>query len=458
MKALHRPAVHRGLLGIAMGLSLAGASPPEDRVRETTSSPKAAERCEPAMAHLQALADRYVTSGQLGGIAMAIGRGEGPPIFIQAGSLSDDRGALPADSNSLWPIYSMTKPITGIAAMMLVEDGRIGLDQPVSDFIPSFRNARVLTARETSLDSHPAVRPITIRHLLTHSGGLTYQFMGNAPVFAEYKRLGLLGGRGNGTAAADQPPSLADFAERVASVPLLAEPGTQWHYSVSSDVLGRVIEVASGMPFERFVQTRLLDPLAMTSTFWTVPTRSLSRLARASYWRDDGRITVDQTAVAGWTLPPKVHYGGSGLVTSAQDYDRFLRMLAGLGELDGVRVLEADTARRAMSNLLPPGVRVEGVGTPDTDQAEGFGAGGWVYLADVPNGVKAGTFGWAGVAGTFAFIDPRTGLRVTVMVNYFPGNKWPIHKQVVDALYGRDCVGRTDLSTNVTDQAAAQEH
>lgn len=449
MKVIKASVGRRTSFGMALCLSLATACAPQAIAREQ-SCPVDEKGWEGVIATLQALADGYATSGKVAGIAMAVGRNFEPATFIHAGTVSDDARALRAGPDSLWPIYSMTKPITGIAAMLLIEDGAIGLDQPVSDFISSFRDARVLDDRASSLASHPSAAPITIRHLLTHSGGLTYQFMGAAPVFKEYERLGLLGGRGDAASAPRHPSSLAKFADRAASVPLIAEPGTQWNYSISSDVLGRVIEVASGMPFERFVQTRLLDPLQMTSTFWTVPSRDMGRLATASYWRDGNRVAFDKAAAAGWQLAPSIHYGGSGLVSSAHDYDRFLRMLAGTGALEGVRVLKRDTARLAMSNLLPPGVRVAGIGTPDTDQAEGFGAGGWVYLADVPGGVKAGTYGWSGVAGTFAFVDPRSGLRVTVMVNHFPGNKWPIHKQVVDVLYGQACPDRADQSTNQT--------
>jgi CubicO group peptidase (beta-lactamase class C family) len=135
-----------------------------------------------------------------------------------------------------------------------------------------------------------------------------------------------------------------------------------------------------------------------------------------------------------WLDPPKLAYGGAGLVSSARDYDRFLQMLAGRGSVDGVRVLKPETVDLAMSNLLPDGVRVMGVGTPPTDQTEGFGAGGWVYLEDAPHGVRAGTYGWSGIGGTISFIDPKAGLRMTVMINY-TANPWPLHRDVVKALY-----------------------
>ncbi len=399
-------------------------------------APPAASLAADASLHaMQALLDDYVKTGKVMGIVAAIGRGDAAPTFLSAGAISDQPGAPRAGPDGLWRIYSMTKPITAAAVMMLVEEGKLRLDEPVSDLIPAFRTMRVLDDPARSLASHPATHPITIRHLLTHSGGLAYEFLAPAPLRQEYHRLGLLGGRVDPEASKAQPSTLAEFADRVASLPLLAEPGTQWHYSVSADVLGRVVEVASGMPFDRFVDTRILKPLGMRSTYWTVPQSEAVRLATEYAWTGDRRVQVETGAHSDWLHPPRVPYGGSGLVSSARDYDRFLQMLAGHGKVGGVRVLKPETVKLALSNLLPDGVRVVANGTPDTATAGGFGAGGWVYLADVPNGVRAGTYGWFGAAGTIAFIDPAKGLRVTVMVNYFPATKWPLYKDVVRTLY-----------------------
>lgn len=384
---------------------------------------------------VQALFDDYVISGKMPGIAAAIGQGEAPPVFVSAGRIAQDRGAPPAGPDSLWRIYSMTKPITAIAAMMLVEDGKIGLDQPVGDFVPAFRTMRVLDAPD-GLASHPASQPITIRHLLTHSAGLSYQFLGPAPLRKEYERLGLLGGRVDAAASKAQPATLAEFAERTASLPLLAEPGTKWNYSVGIDVLGSVIEAASGIPLDRFIQSRLLDPLGMTSTYWTVPQSEAGWLATLYAVGEPKHMPVETGAGSVWLQEPKLIYGGSGLVSSARDYDRFLQMLAGRGRIGKARVLKPETVRLALSNLLPAGVTVAGGGTPDATKAQGFGAGGGVYLSDVPDGVRAGTYGWFGVAGTIAFLDPKRRLRVTVMANYVPGDKWPLHQELIAALYG----------------------
>jgi len=401
--------------------------------REETSPQAVAP--DASLRRVQSVLDAYVRDNRLSGVVAAVGRGTAPPVFLQAGRLSDDAGAPAAGPDSLWRIYSMTKPITAMAAMILIEDGKIGLDQPIDDFIPAFKDVRVMVSPETSLDSRPAQHPITVRELLTHTSGLGYQILGTGPLPKEYERLHLLGGRVAGTANDAQPASLEEFADRIATVPLRAEPGTEWNYSVSLDILGRVIEVASGMPFDRFVETRILTPIGMTSTYWTVPRAEAGRLSTAYTWQGDAKTPIDTGSGSDWLHPPKAPYGGSGLVSSARDYDRFLRMLAGQGSIGGVRVLKRETARLAMSNLLPPGVRITSNITPGSVKAHGFGAGGELFLEDVPGGVSAGTFGWYGAAGTIGFFDPKKNLRVTVMVNYFPGQKWPLYADVVRALY-----------------------
>jgi CubicO group peptidase (beta-lactamase class C family) len=401
---------------------------------EQAAATNVADTAEPLRA-LQSLADDYAGSGKLPGIVIAFGRGDAPPSFASAGRASDDPDAPKAGPDTLWRIYSMTKPITALAAMMLVEEGRLSLDQPIGRHLPAFRSMRVLTDPDTSLESRPAQSPITVRHLLTHSAGLTYQFLGKGPLRHEYERLGLLGGRADPEASKRQPSTLAEFADRVAGLPLLAEPGTSWNYSVSTDVLGRLIEAAAGMPLERFVQTRLLDPLGMNSTYWTVPTSETGRLATSYAWVDGRWQPLDGGPKSEWLQPPKVYYGGSGLVSSARDYDRFLQMLAGCGRVGQVRVLRCGTVKLALSNLLPPGVKVVSSGTPDMPVAEGFGAGGWVYLADVPQGVRAGTYGWFGVAGTSAIIDPASGVRLTIMANYYLKNNWPLQQDAVKTVY-----------------------
>ena len=401
-----------------------------------------AVRDTPALPAVQALFDGYVASKKMPGIVAAIGRGDAPPAFPAAGTISTDPGAARAGPDSLWRVYSMTKPITAMAAMMLIEDGKLTLDQPLSTIYPQFATMRVLTQPDTSLASVPAKTPITIRMLLTHTAGLSYNITAKGPLLKEYERLGLLPGQINTAVEAQarrtRPASLQAFADAVAKAPLIAEPGTKWNYSIGLDLTAAVVEKVSGMSFERFVQTRLFTPLRMTSSYWTVPRSEVARLADNYAFAGAAMIPLDPARTSVYLTPPSFPYGGAGLVTSARDYDRFLHMLQNEGTLDGVRVMKPATVRLAMSNLLPAGVVFSGVGgaTGGTQGPPmGYGAGGSVYLADVPGGASKGTYGWGGAAGTIAWVDPVRKVRGTVMVNYFPADRWPVRADVVKALY-----------------------
>ena len=373
----------------------------------------------------QAVLDGYVRDGRLPGIVAAIGKDDRPPAILAAGRIAEGQ-APAATGDSLWRIYSMTKPITGMGVMLLIEEGKIGLDDPVAKYIPAFKTMRVLTSPDTSLASVPATRPITIRQLLTHTAGLSYSITAKGPLLAEYERRGILPLAVNAEvevkARPTRPRTLAEFADRVAALPLTSQPGTKWSYSVSLDVLGRVIEVASGMPFDRFLQTRFFAPLGMTSTWFTVPASEAGRLATNYSYVGDRLVPLDPGATSVFLQPPSFPYGGAGLVSSARDYDRFLHMLLNGGTLDGVRVMKPETVRLGMSNLLPAGVFFPGAGAfaGGTPEREGFGAGGSVRLTDKPGGPAKGTYGWGGAAGTLGWVDPTRGVRGTVMINTLP--------------------------------------
>ncbi|QIG78450.1 serine hydrolase domain-containing protein [Stakelama tenebrarum] len=395
----------------------------------------------PASVATQALVERYVAQDKAPGVVIAYG-GRGDPVFASAGNIADGADAAAADPDSLWRVYSMTKPITGMAAMILVEEGKISLDQPVSDFIPGFAEMEVLTDPENSLETRPAAGPVTIRHLLTHTAGLGYNIITKGPLLDEYNRLGInpaaINVQQEVAFRRTRPETLAEFADRVATLPLIADPGTKWSYSIGLDVMGRVIEVASGMSFDQFVQQRLFDPLGMTSSYWTVPQSEVGRLSTNYFFVGDARTPVDPGDNSVFAQPPSFPYGGAGLVMSARDYDRFLHMLLNQGELDGVRVMRAETVRLAMSNLLPEGVYFQGVSGATggaTSGRMGFGAGGSVYLEARPGGAGKGTYGWGGAAGTTGWVDPENGVRGTVMVNYMPSDKWPLRDDAVTAVY-----------------------
>ena len=435
MKAFGR---HLALGGAALLL----ASPVSGQQAATAPAPAPAVRQAPNLAaamlpSTKALFDAYVRDGRMPGIVGAFGVGSLPTVFVESGRIADGATAPMAGPDSLWRIYSMTKPVTAMAAMILVEEGRLKLDQPVSDFIPQFRQMRVLTDPANSLASRPAARPITIRHLLTHTAGLGYTIITKGPLLKEYERLGIvpaqLDARTEAMARRTRPATLKEFAERTATLPLIADPGTTWSYSIGLDILGRVIEVASGQPFDRFLSTRIFGPLRMTSTFFTVPARDAGRLATNYVYSGDTRVPIDPGATSVYLTPPSFPYGGAGLVSSARDYDRFLHMIQDGGTLDGVRVMKPETVALATSNLLPAGVTFGGIGggTGGTQgPAQGYGAGGSVTLA----GPMAGTYGWGGAAGTIAYANPRTRTRGTIMVNYMPPERVPLRTEVAAAV------------------------
>jgi len=395
-------------------------------------------------APVEALAKDYVAQNRTQGIVVAYGVGDSAPVFASAGRIAVEPDAAPATPESLWRVYSMTKPITAMAAMMLVEDGKLKLDQPIADFFPGFRDMKVLTDPANSLDSRPATTQITVRHLLTHTAGLGYSIITKGPLLKEYERLGITPGAVSALFEAQarplRPKSLKEFAERVATLPLIAEPGTKWSYSISLDLLPAIIEAAAGMPYEQFLQTRMLTPLKMSSTYWTVPQSEIGRFATNYAWAGENRLPLDPAKTSAWLTPPSFPYGGAGLVMSARDYDRFLHMLANGGAVDGVRVMKAETVRLAMSNLLPTGVSYGGAPSGSGGAAGpkmGYGAGGSVQLEDVPGGAGKGTYGWGGAAGTVAWVDPSKKIRGTVMVNYFPSDKWPLRADAVKAVYAQ---------------------
>ena len=367
--------------------------------------------------------DSYVSSGKLPGVLATIGRASGLPDVIAVGTQGLGE-KTPVNIDTLWRVYSMTKPITGMAAMILVGEGKMKLDQPISEFLPEFANMTVLTDPEKSMDAVPAKNQITVRHLLTHTAGLGYSIITKGPLLQAYLDNGITPGIVSRFPIPGQPtstptPDLKTFSERLAKLPLIAEPGTKWSYSISLDLLGRVIEVASGMDFEAFLKTRIFEPLKMNSSYFQVPKSETPRLV-SNYAPVNGVLfPIDPAATSIYLDKPAFAFGGAGVVCSARDYDRFLNMLANYGELDGVRIMSPKTAALAMSDLLPPAVSTDGTYA----DGAGFGAGG-----RVGKGANEGVYGWGGAAGTVAFVDPKRKLRAVCMAQYMPSNAYPFHE------------------------------
>jgi CubicO group peptidase (beta-lactamase class C family) len=378
-----------------------------------TGAPAWAQRQRPATVWTDttAVIEGATGPGRLPGALAAIGRGNDALTVIARGTTANDSQTL-VDLDTLWRLYSMTKPVTGIAAMQLIDRGRMQLDQPLGDILPAFRQMQVLRAADGPLDQVvPAERPITIRHLLTHTAGLGYTIISQGPIKTAYEDQGIVPGLVTrmqipGLFRGVPAPSLEVFADRLARLPLVYQPGNRWSYSISLDLLGRVIEVVSGMPFDTYLRTRLFEPLGMNSTSFVVAPRDRARFTTNYGGVGTAVLPIDPANSSIYLDPPPFPFGGAGLVGSARDYDRFLLMLLNEGRLGRERVISQRTARIAMSNLLP-----EGVSTGGTFAAgQGFGAGGRVSIATSPEG--EGIFGWAGAAGTIAFVDRRRQLRV----------------------------------------------
>ncbi|GLV29851.1 serine hydrolase [Sphingobium sp. TomTYG75] len=346
------------------------------------------------------------------GAIVAIGRATDRPAYVSSGTIALDNPRR-VDEHTLFRVYSMTKPITGMAVMLLIAEGRMKLDQPVADFIPGFANMRVLTNPGQSLETRPAASVMTIRHLLTHTAGLGGGPSMSGPLKAVYQQLGLKQNLLSNAERLEQAPpsSLKQFAERLAAAPLLSDPGTAWSYSVGLDLLGRIIELVAGMPFEQFLEQRFFAPLGMNSTFFDVPADKKARLVTSYTGRGAKLAVVDAGPTSIFLNKPAFPSGGGGLISSAHDYDRFLAMLTNEGRLGRAEVLPPTAVTVGTSNLLPQGVNMRGyVGIPGV---VGFGAGG--CIAD--HGGFKGLFGWLGAAGTIGVIAPAQRLRVTGLIN-----------------------------------------
>lgn len=387
-----------------------------------------------AYPRIQALIDRYVGEGKIAGASAAVKTLNAAPLYLSAGRLALDAEAQ-AGADSLYRIYSMTKPVTGIAAMMLIEEGRMTLDQPIGEILPAFRNMRVLTNRET-MATRAATNPITIRHLLTHTAGLSYTIINERPLSRLYRQQGLFAaGRAITLEEGDgQPPAtLEEFGARLAALPLSYEPGSWWRYSVSLDLLGLVIQHVSGEPFDQFLQRRLFLPLSMRDTAFYVPADKIDRLT-TNYVIAEGQLRVlDDRAHSPFATVAGVPYGGAGLVSSARDYARFCEMLLNQGALDGVRVLSRESVRTATSNLLPESIDRVNTGLEGADFGAGMGI--TTEASARAGGPPPGAYTWGGAAGTTMWVDPVNQAYVVAMTQYMPSTAYPIWNELRQAAY-----------------------
>ena len=344
----------------------------------------------------------YYNSGEVSGFLTVVAR-RGKIVHFETIGMRDVENNKPVESDTIFRIYSMSKPITSVAVMMLYEEGHFQLGTPVSQFIPEFENMKVYNEDQTEILD--AEKKVTIKHLLMHTAGLTYGW-GNKPVDERYKEAKIF----------ERGTTLADMVKKLGGIPLVHEPGERWTYGVSVDVLGYLVEVVSGMPFEEFLQTRLFGPLGMVDTAFSVPPEKVDRFAALyRYNRGEGeKKRVGEDAPLANDEVSFFPSGGGGLVSTAADYMRFSQMLLNGGELDGVRILGKKT--------------VELMRYPHHD--DWFGLGFRVVTHKNPPNIlnSVGNFSWGGAAATTFWIDPEEeliGLLMTQLLN----NPYPFQQQ-----------------------------
>jgi CubicO group peptidase (beta-lactamase class C family) len=376
---------------------------------------------------------RYVDDGLLPGWLAVITR-HGKIAHVASAGHRDVEASLPVELDTIWRLYSMTKPVTSVAAMMLFEEGAFDLNDPISRWLPEFAEPRVFVKGSALRPvTVPATEPIRVWHLLTHTSGLTYGFHHAHPIDAIYRAAGFEWGT---------PPELdlASCSEAWARFPLVFQPGTEWNYSVSTDVLGRLVEVVSGQSLDDFFAERIFGPLGMSDTaFWT---EDLERLA-ALYVPAPGTKLAVRNEPAGvlGTRRPACLSGGGGLVSTAADYHRFTQMLLRGGELDGVRLLGPRTVRHMASNHLPGNVDLEEFGRQLFAEmpfnGHGFGLG-FSVLQD-PIAAKslssAGEIAWGGAASTAFWVDPAEDITALFFTQLLPSSTHPLRQELRRLVY-----------------------
>ena len=350
------------------------------------------------LARIDALMERYVAADQLAGIVTLVARRGQVVHFYKCGLAVRETG-IPMQDDTIFRIYSMTKPITSVAVLMLLEEGRLRLADPIAAYIPAFKEVKVL---DNSIGSGvryvTPVRPPTLRDLLTHTAGLSYGFDEGVYIDELYRR--------QFWEPYDRDPTVTIdwLMATVGKLPLASQPGTQYRYSVSTDVLGGIVQIVSGQPFDQFLRERILAPLGMVDTDFHVPADKIARFAATYGPGEQGGLKVaDSVGTRTYTQPALCPSGGGGLVSTTGDYLRFAQMLLNKGELDGVRLLGRKSVELMTTNHLPPGVH------PFDDPAAGFGLGVSVLMELGQSHVlgSVGTYGWGGAANTNFWVDPR---------------------------------------------------
>lgn len=379
------------------------------------------------------------------GTSVAIQYGDSPPSYLHAGTLAFDSDA-PFDENSICRLYSMTKHVTRIATLLLVEDGTLSLDQPATDYLPEFKNLRVAIDVEKGLESRPVTKTMTVRHLITNTSGLgswTPASDSGEELHKLYRERGITpGNRGAGLRRPEfgpQAKTMEEMVARVAELPLAYEPGTVLHYSIGFDVMALVIQRATRMPYGEFLRKRIFGPLGMKSTAFEVKAADAARLTTnydaTGRYHDvnasidpalpPGAFVTDDRATSDWLKPPTLVAGGAGLVSTSREFLRYAEMLLHEGTYGGAHIMSVETARLATGNIHPQGV---------ADPSEGVGAGSRALL--MGGIIPPGMVGGGGAAGTLFWIDQKRRGAVVFMAQTLYGSpaKSPYQKRLFAAI------------------------
>jgi CubicO group peptidase (beta-lactamase class C family) len=359
---------------------------------------------------LQRMSDAFkrdIDKGNIPGITVMVAR-NGQIGWFDALGKQNPTAPAPMMQDSIFRVFSMTKPIVSVGIMMLLEEGHFLLGDPVAKFIPEFADQKVGVENNGKLELVPAIRPMTIQDLLRHTSGITYDHTGNSLVQQLYKE----------TRLRSRKITNAEHAAIVASLPLICQPGAEWNYSRSTDILGRIIEVVSGKTLSAFLTERILAPLQMTETAFHASEQNAGRLAEpfgADPW------TGEKVQLFNMLEKPAMESGGGGLVSTTMDYARFCQMLLNGGTLDGNRIIGRKTLELMASDHLPPGTKVQG-GMLPPGHSFGLGFAVRTLQGQAPFAGSVGQFYWSGVAGTFFWIDPKEDL-FAVFMSQGPGQR-----------------------------------
>lgn len=386
------------------------------------------------LARITKLFQTKVDEGAISGAVLLVAR-EGKCVYLQSFGYQDREKHAPMKPDVIFRIASMSKPITSVAVMMLAEEGKIDLLAPVSEYLPEFKDVKVGVEKTDPSTGKPALilevpqRPMTVQDLLRHTSGLVYGDFGTTLVHQAYRQANLF----------DNNQTLAEFVTKLSKLPLAHQPATVWEYGMSIDVLGRIVEVVSGMPFDRFLEERITRPLGMPDTAFYLTAAQAPRVAEPQVDPATGR-RPEMARVEDLTKEKqKWLSGGGGLLSTAADYARFCQMLLNGGELDGVRLLSPRTIAIMTSDQLPPGIPRIGFEdlAPTLEMGQSFGLG-FAVRTDVGHSPLSGSVGdyfWAGVYGTYFWVDPQEKLLAVMMLQIPFAQAGPYRRALREMVY-----------------------